>query len=563
MWAIKEACSGLVGSLFSRFSGRFVFFPSMPAFLPPRACPPLLAACLAVAVAAPPVLAAAPQGFRPLAPGVLTVIPADAGVDDTVQRVDLPEITVARADMAWQPKRAPASTTMVERAKSRDAKLDIWCLEFAFKPPRRIDVEVPVLDAESNAVKMRITPCWYLIYRVKNVGWRRTVIDAEDPTKRSLETFEKPIRFMPHFVLESREGLSAEEGPTAYRGYLDRIVPTALEPIRQREDPARRLFDSVSIAERELAPGEERWGVAVWENIDPRIDFFSISVQGLTNATRWRPTPAGRRRAGGDETEETLESLRLDFWRPGDAVDRSEDEMTIGYAGIFERMTLGALLNEALDRPALTKSDPVAGLALVKLGAGDLMEPEDGAAGRFAPVEKLLVALAKLPAGAERAAAARAVLGDLGVVALEELSQAVATQSEGKPLEFLAALVRELAPLPAADRRRQAVEILGAAAPKLETLVKETVIARRTAVLDAAGLTRTTVPRSGPLAAFDTLRDAVLKAGDAASGERLLAGLFGADGPALYRAATAVHEGIDHAWVFRYEIDVPPEENRR
>jgi hypothetical protein len=502
-----------------------------------------------------------PRGFRQLAPGVLTVLPADRAADHTVQRVDLPEITVAQADLAWKPKRAPASTTMVERAKARDARLDVWCLEFAFKPPRRIDVDVPVLDRATGELKMRVTPCWYLVYRVKNVGWRRTVTE-DDPTKRSLQTFEKPVRFMPHFVLESLEGLSDDEGPTAYRGYLDRIVPAAMEPIRRRENPPGKLFDSASIAENELAPDEERWGVAVWENVDPRIDFFSIYAQGLTNATRWRPKPAGRDADSGDETDETLESLRLDFWRPGAAGNEPGDEMTLGYAGIFERMKLAALVNEAVGRPTITKSNPTAGLALLGLKPSDLDETDDSPRGRFAPLVSVLNAAAKLPAGPRRIEAVRNLLGDRAAVGLDEAERAVGPQAEGKPLEFLAALVREASALPEADRRRRMAAVLGPAAVQIDGLVREVAIARRMAVLDAAGMTPDTLSAAGPLAVFDAV-DAAAKGMGEDARRRFMVGLFGPRGPALYAAATEVHEGIDHAWVFRYEIDVPPEENRR
>ena len=56
----------------------------------------------------------------------------------------------------------------------------------------------------------------------------------EDRTELTVETFERPIRFMPHFVLESREALSIDEGIASYRGYLDRLVPAAMPVIRQR-----------------------------------------------------------------------------------------------------------------------------------------------------------------------------------------------------------------------------------------------------------------------------------------------------------------------------------------
>jgi hypothetical protein len=37
--------------------------------------------------------------------------------------------------------------------------------------------------------------------------------------------------------------------------------------------------------------------------------------------------------------------------------------------------------------------------------------------------------------------------------------------------------------------------------------------------------------------------------------ELFLEGLFGPQGPSLYRKATEVPEGIDHAWVFKYETE--------
>ena len=54
------------------------------------------AATLLVAVAVGPIAAAAPpSGYRELAPGALTVIPADTAAEDTVRRRDLQEVTVA------------------------------------------------------------------------------------------------------------------------------------------------------------------------------------------------------------------------------------------------------------------------------------------------------------------------------------------------------------------------------------------------------------------------------------------------------------------------------------
>ncbi|NCY02765.1 MAG: hypothetical protein EBX36_07600, partial [Planctomycetia bacterium] len=226
---------------------------------------------------------AARSGFRRLAPNALTVIPPRTSSDSRAIRGDLLEVTEGLKEQAWQPHRAPANTTLVEQSRNLEFQRDIWCLEFAFKPPRMIDIDVPTTE-----LRMQRKRIWYLVYRVRNVGGVRTVIDKDDPTKRTDEPFETPVRFLPHFVLESMEGLTEEEGETAYRSYLDRVVPGAMGPIRRREDPSRELLDSAGMAAADIPPGEERWGVAVWEDVDPRIDFFTISVRGLTNAIRWR-----------------------------------------------------------------------------------------------------------------------------------------------------------------------------------------------------------------------------------------------------------------------------------
>ena len=327
-----------------------------------------LGAVLAIGLTA--VAAAADDGFRPLAPGVLTVIPPDLSTDDTIQRGDILEVTRGLADRAWKPRRDAVGGTLVERAKGRVYPRDVWCLEFAYKPPRHIDVDVPGPD-----LTMRRKRVLYLLYRVRNTGGRRTTNQPDDPTVLAREAFEQPVRFLPHFVLESVEGLAHPEGSIHYRGYLDRVIPEAIEPIKRREGIAGRLYDSASMVETDLAPGEERWGVAAWTGVDPRIDFFSIFVRGLTNAVRWRSDPGARMTPDdppGIGTEHALESLRLDFWRHGDEAAFEEEEVSVGHAGLMERMAIGVRVLEVIGRPELTQASARDGLE--RLGGRALLQ---------------------------------------------------------------------------------------------------------------------------------------------------------------------------------------------
>ncbi len=77
---------------------------------------------------------------------------------------------------------------------------------------------------------------------------------------------------------------------------------------------------------------QEVWGLATWEDIDPRIDFFSIFVNGLTNAYKPVDLPdvyqAGEKPGTGREI--LSKTLRLNFWRPGDTIDEYEDHIYYG-----------------------------------------------------------------------------------------------------------------------------------------------------------------------------------------------------------------------------------------
>ncbi|MFM7520071.1 MAG: hypothetical protein ACKO9B_06330 [Planctomycetota bacterium] len=526
---------------------------------------------------------APPTGFRRLAPGVLTVIPSDRSADDPLQRADIPEITRGFPDRVWEPKQAPPGSTFVGRGVNREFLRDVWCLEFAFKPPRQIDVDIPAAD-----LRMRRKRVWYLVYRVRNTGARRVVGEGGDMTKLTTEPVQMPVRFIPHMVLESVEGLSASEGATSYRAYLDRLIPTAVDAIRAREfggAPDQPVFDSASMAASAIPPGGERWGIATWEDVDPRIDFFSIYIRGLTNAIRWRQradatfTPES---VPGRGEEYALESLRLDFWRPGDDRDEAVEQMSIGHAGLYETRTLGSKLLAIAARPAVVKSNPPVGLESLGLTWADLLDPPppaaegDDAPRSLTPLAQVVDRLAKLPDVPARGRAVRDLLGDLAIGQLEEATRALVgpvdpqadaarragltalgttpEQLAGKPLAGVAAVIGALEKVRDPARRDAlAAALFGPAARRIDDLADEVALARGEAVLDEFDLDRRPLATAGPLTGFDFARTLIDGESNAATRARLIGGLFGAEGESLYATATRAGEGIDHGWVFRYE----------
>jgi hypothetical protein len=170
------------------------------------------------------------------------------------------------------------------------------------------------------------------------------------------------------------------------------------------------------------------------------------------------------------------------------------------------------------------------------------------------------------------------VFGDLGVEYLEQLSRALAAPIDAdqdaarrqalaamdltpesvqqKPLESLARVLETLADIPPGNpRQRRMVAFFGSAASRVGSLTRELSMARTLAALEDVDLNRQRLPGSDGLAAFDLIWPAIRGQQDPEKRELFLEGLFGPQGPSLYRKATEVPEGIDHAWIFKYETE--------
>ena len=266
---------------------------------------------------------------RRLAPGVLTVIPVKPEAAETASPPrGIVEILfgVDKQVLNWQPHFTPASRTLKQLGSQVVLRRGIWQLEFAFKPLRMIEVDVPQASG-----KMRRKLVWYLVYRLKNSGLHLNPVGKKDrfgSTSYELETINHTVRCFPQLVLRSHE---------YDKEYLDQLIPVAVGQIQQREDPAIKLHNSVEISRLNIPLSDEQvqrsvWGVATWTDIDPRIDFFSILVEGLSNAYHWEDTPGVYQQGDppGTGRRYTQKTLQLNFWRPGDAVLQHEGEIRFG-----------------------------------------------------------------------------------------------------------------------------------------------------------------------------------------------------------------------------------------
>ena len=262
---------------------------------------------------------------RSLAPGVLTVVAPAREEQETVSVHPLASLRDdPRLEWPQQPATLPNSRTLQALADHVMFRRTIWGLEFSFKPLRMLEVDLP---GESGPQRKLV---WYLVYRVVNPGGHAQPTRTENGTYEVQASADLAIRFLPLLVLETNEFAT---GPQTY---VDQILPAAVAAIRRREDLRRPLLNSVEISQRRIpaVPDGESdgvWGVATWTDVDPRIDFFSIYVAGLTNAFQWEP--AGREPPPGRPAAERhflRKQLQLMFWRPGDAYDEHEGEIRLG-----------------------------------------------------------------------------------------------------------------------------------------------------------------------------------------------------------------------------------------
>ena len=275
--------------------------------------------------------ASGPLGTRPraFAQGVVTTISPAIEPRETLSPHPMIEITSDRS-LNWKPNRSPESRTLYRKAQIARFGHEVWGLDFSFKPLRMIDVSIRQAD---GSVERKMV--WYLVYNVKNNGTRFKPVDSAEGDFTADRATPLPVEFTPHFVLEGQD--VDPTGQKIYKAYLDRELPAMIETIRQREIPGRTLLGTAQMAQTPIevsAAGEDKsvWGVALWEEVDPEMDFLSVFVSGLTNAYRWTD-PAGAYKLGdpaGKGRRLVSKKLQLNFWRPGDEFLESEEEIRFG-----------------------------------------------------------------------------------------------------------------------------------------------------------------------------------------------------------------------------------------
>jgi hypothetical protein len=188
---------------------------------------------------------------------------------------------------------APQQPNVEDKDDLQKPNGKIWVLDFRFYDPRTITVDIPGRGR---------TICWYMKYQVVN-------------------NTNEPRYFIPDFVLVTPD----KPGHV----YQDRVLPKVQEAIRQVEDPTGYLDikNSVTIASKPIAPSKPNaaphavTGVAIWDDIDPEANRFTVFVSGLSNGWSLAEIPPDNKQIVRRKT------LQLNFKRLGDRYYQQSGEI--------------------------------------------------------------------------------------------------------------------------------------------------------------------------------------------------------------------------------------------
>jgi hypothetical protein len=165
----------------------------------------------------------------------------------------------------------------------------VWVLDFSFRAPRLIAVDVP-----GRGRKI----CWYMWYQVTN-------------------NTNEPHFFVPDFEVVTHD---LPKNPV----FRDQILPTVQDAISKFEDPTGyfKIKNSVTIAAEPIPANKKDatpykvTGVAIWDDIDPNSNNFSVFVTGLSNG--W---------SKDDNNVYRRKTLQLNFKKVGGPFDQTSREI--------------------------------------------------------------------------------------------------------------------------------------------------------------------------------------------------------------------------------------------
>lgn len=211
----------------------------------------------------------------------------------------------------------------------------LWMAEVQWKSLRHRLMEVK--DPRTGQKKMELV--WYMVYRVIQRDYTELAGDSRDALLKKLSDPDVlpqntidgvegyPLQ-LPKFILRTDDSEQPQE-------YIDEVNVEVQRAVFAREFQERagnlRLLNSVEAITEVLDPvsvhdpdplSKAAYGVAIWRDVDPTTDYFTVTMSGFSNAYRFF-----RNDAGEGVFEEKVIVQR--FGRPGDEFKQAESEFRL------------------------------------------------------------------------------------------------------------------------------------------------------------------------------------------------------------------------------------------
>ncbi|MEZ6094508.1 MAG: hypothetical protein R3C03_09775 [Pirellulaceae bacterium] len=272
---------------------------------------------------------------RPFAPGVLKVISPDLRPEDSYSPpLQIPGLKT----QSYEGNYVADAETLHGQTQQIVFYRDVWAFEFSTVGLRQIELNFRLADGSESPRTF-----FYLMYRVRNLGKSLSyeqvkqglanpfiAYDLKRTDGKATDDFDtqpvSPDQFRPQFKLSGF--LEGDDGEYSEVNFYDRELPEIAKSIQNLEDPNRRLHTQLEMESMDIPVIEDPadpgvWGVAIWENVNPNLDYMTVKIRGITNAYRIEFD------ANGSQTLKHKE-LQLNFWRPGDSVEQVRDNIIFG-----------------------------------------------------------------------------------------------------------------------------------------------------------------------------------------------------------------------------------------
>ena len=266
--------------------------------------------------------------YRKFAPGVLKDIPSHLDVRDSFSLpMALPGVNAEEYELETD----ALDSTLYGMSRRVILYRDVYQYDFAFTGLRQICVATTGADGISKKCNY-----WYMVYRIRDLDETLSYEKVKKSSLLNQVSYElkkgKPLEetdrfFLPRFTLEGWV-FSPKDDNYKKVALRDVVNPAVARAIRVQEDPRMPLLDGIQMSKIKIPKVKPEsdggvWGVAIFEDVNPNIDYVSVFFKGLTNAHRIK-------RGDDGSIGFIRKTLQLNFWRPGDNLEEAKDRVQYG-----------------------------------------------------------------------------------------------------------------------------------------------------------------------------------------------------------------------------------------